>query len=689
MADYVLGYTREPIDNVLYDPRLAYSLHLALSGDGVHFGGLNHNSGVLFALATENGDGSLNPMSLKNPWLFRLRDGRYGVLAVRIPGDGGEDESSRGAVLFWTTKDLLEYREEGLIALCGDYVERAACVYREEQDAYELEWRTEDGTCYRALRSELTAGGVGGTNGAVAGGAAGTPGDVAGGAGAEATSAGGMAGDTAGTPGGAEISAGAAAGDAAGMTGGVATPVVAFAGDIAGTDGNAELISGEPELLGEWIRNGRTSEADPARALVTENMTGAVIQNIIEVPPAVADRLRKKLTTPENVGVSFPELVEVHSREELEARRATLLYSDGGTDSARVDWELGEVDFDLPGQYRIRGRVHQDSFPFPVAFNRADPCIGRWQGKYYFISTNDADHEHTIYVREADTIPGLVTAEDHLILDAYTYEGIGGLLWAPEFHEINGKFYIFHAATPGEFFREESHVMELREGGNPACREDWSAPRRVVRKDGSELCRAGETITLDMTCFPWEGKWYACWSQRQFLPKDLGAWLYVAELDPEKPWMLASDPVVLSKPDYGWGNNHTFVEEGPFAVPSTDGLYLTFSAAAVDTSYVVGYLALEKGNDPLIRENWRKNNYPILTSRSVEGEYGTGHNAYVTDEEGGTWNTYHARPGTEGVRSSGIRRVYFDVDGAPVLDVTEELGLKEEFRQVETTLKII
>lgn len=621
MADYVLGYTREPIDNVLYDPRLAYSLHLALSGDGVHYRGLNHNSGVLFALATENGDGSLNPMSLKNPWLFRTRDGGYGVLAVRIPGDGGKDEGSRGAVLFWTTKDLLEYREEGLIVLGDEYVERAACVYLEEQDAYELEWQTEEGSCCRALRSELTAGGAVGKE--------------------------------------------------------MRTPEA------------AAVTSGEPKLLADRLRSGLASETAPTQDIVTENMTGAVIQNVIKVPPAVADRLRKKLTTPENVGVSFPEQVEVRSREELEAHRATLLYSDGGTDSARVDWELGEVEFDLPGQYRIRGRVRQDHFPFPVAFNRADPCIGRWQGKYYFISTNDADHEHTIYVREADTIPGLVTAEDHLILDAYTYEGIGGLLWAPEFHEINGKLYIFHAATPGEFFWEESHVMALREGGNPACREDWSAPRRVVRKDGSELCRAGETITLDMTCFPWEGKWYACWSQRQFLPKDLGAWLYVAELDPEKPWMLASDPVVLSKPDYGWGNNHTFVEEGPFAVPCTDKLYLTFSAAAVDTSYVVGYLVLERGKDPLIRENWRKNNYPILTSRSVEGEYGTGHNAYVTDDEGGIWNTYHARPGTEGVRSSGIRRVYFDVDGAPVLDVTEELGLKEEFRQVETTLKIV
>ena len=179
------------------------------------------------------------------------------------------------------------------------------------------------------------------------------------------------------------------------------------------------------------------------------------------------------------------------------------------------------------------------------------------------------------------------------------------------------------------------------------------------------------------------------WSQRQFLPKDLGAWLYIAKLNPEEPWKLATDPVVLSKPDYGWDNNHTFVDEGPFALMEEDRLFVTFSGAAVDESYVVSYLVIEKGKDLLDRSNWRKNNYPILTARSVEGEYGTGHNAYVIDEEGLVWNTYHARPGADGVRSSGIRRVHFDVDGCPMLDVVEKKDLKEEFASVEIEVEII
>lgn len=552
---YLLSYTRLPIDNILYDPRLAYSMHLALSEDGKTYQALNHNSGVLFVKATENEDGSVTPWSLSNPVMFALEEG-YGVLAKRMGSEGDEDPESEGKLLYFTTKDFLEYTEVGFVS---------------EKEA-------------------------------------------------------------------------------------------------------EKMLAGAPKL-----------SVPKAEKL---DILGAVPSHVLEIRSEVADRLRKKLITPVNCGVEFPAQVKAASPEELSQYKARSLFTDGTKVERKVDWDLSTVDFNTPGTYTIKGRIHQEHFEFPVAFNRADPCVGKWNGKYYFIATNDADKEHTLYIREADTLPELVNAEEILLLDSTTYEGIGGLLWAPEFHEVDGKWYIFHAATPGEFFWEESHVMALREGGNPACREDWSAPMRVVKADGSDICEAGKEITLDMTVFDWEGEYYAIWSQRQFLPKDLGAWLYIAKINPKEPWKLASEPVVLLKPDYGWSNNHTFVVEGPFALPKEDILYITFSGAAVDTSYVVGLLSIPRGKNLLDPKNWKQGNYPILTARSVEGEYGTGHNAYVTDEEGTIWNTYHARPGVEGVRSSGIRRVHFDVDGAPMLDVTEELDLLEEYATVETQLTV-
>lgn len=553
---YILGYTRLPIDNVYYDARLAYSLHLAVSNDGKNFTALNHNSGVLFAKATENADGSLNPKTIKSPVIFKEDEGAFGVAALRFGGDGEDDSESQGKAFVFHTKDFLEY-----------------------SDAEEIEL------------SEY------------------------------------------------------------------------------------EKIKAAADMVG-------------SKSSTTDGIEGAVPQNIIEIPDSVYDRLCKKLGERVNTGVTVVEPVETTSPEDLKKITAIAHYSDGTTATKKIDWDMSSVDFSKKGVQTLRGKIHQEHFEFPLALNRADPDVFKWNGKYYFIATNDADQNHTLYIREADTISGLATAPEILLLDSKTYEGIGGLLWAPEFHEIKGKLYIFHAATPGEFFWEESHIMCLREGGNPANRDDWSAPKRVCRADGTDICEAGKEITLDMTCFEWQGEYYAIWSQRQFLPKDLGAWLYIAKINPDEPWKLASDPIVLSKPDYGWANNHTFVDEGPFALIRGDRLFITFSSAAVDTSYVVGLLQIEKGKDLLNRKNWKKTGYPLLTSRSMPGEFGTGHNAYVIDDDGEIWNTYHARPGTDAPRSSGIRRVHFDIDGEPVLDLTEDRDVLKDFMDIKIKIEV-
>ncbi len=600
MDKRVLCYTRLPINEKLYDPKLAYSMHLAINERGEGFRALNHNSGVLFALATENSDGSLNPKSIKNPYLFKRKEGDFGVMAIRVEGNGEVDGESKGKVLFFTSKDLIEYQEIGLLELAAEQsINDIFCEYVEEKNKYMIRWENEAGEWYWAETEDIDP----------------------------------MQGIT------------------------------------------------SYEKAGTEVFEHMTSH-------VATGIEGAVPRNSISVSGDVAKRLVEKLTVPENTGICFPEQVTAESMEELRKKKAIAMYSDGTQAIKNVDWDISGINWSQPGTYEIMGRVHQDHFPFPVAENRADPCIAKWGEKYYFIATNDADNNHTLYIREASSIPQLVEAQEMLILDSNTYEHVGNLLWAPELHEIQGKLYIFHAATPGEFFQEESHVMELKEGGDPVNVAHWSIPRRVVKKDGSDLCEAGKTITLDMTCFQWEGDYYVIWSQRQFLPKDLGAWLYIAKVDPQEPWKLTTDPVILSKPDYGWANNHTFVDEGPFALKGRDKLFITFSSAAVDTSYVVGILSINKGKDLLNPKNWKKGNYPILTSRSVEGEFGTGHNAYVTDDDGLVWNAYHARPGVEGNRSSGIRRVHFDRDGYPVLDLTEEKDLKEEYRNITTSLVI-
>lgn len=595
---YVLCYTRQPLDEQIYDYKLAYSMHLAYSNDKNNFEPLNHNSGVLFAKAVENKeDGTLKAKSLRNPYLFHLADNSFGVLAIRTEAEGDPDEDSKGHVLLFTSPDLLHYEEIGLIDLRADvFVADLICYYDSEEQHYVIHWCDEEGNYYRNYSRDLL----------------------------------------------------------------------------------------QPESITE------PEKAEPfALATISTDIEGAVPRNVIEVSAAVGERLVRKLTVPINIKMEVPETICASGPEELKSVRAKALYSDGTVDYKAVNWDLDKVDWNVPGRYQITGTVYQERYGFPIAENRADPCIIKWKGKYYFIATNDADGNQSLYIREADSIPGLVEAEEILLLDNKTYEHIGNFLWAPEFHVINGELYIFHAASPHEFFYIEAHVMKLRSGGNPACAADWSEPRRVVRRDGSDLCEAGKVISLDMTCFKIQGEYYVVWSQRQFLPVDQGAWLYIAKLDPEKPWQLLTDPVVICKPEFGWENNHVFVVEGAYALPvDDDRIFLTYSGALVDATYSVGLLVAEKDADLLNPDSWTKINYPLLTSSSIPGEYGPGHNSYVIDEQGTIWNIYHARPGVKGPRSSGIRRVHFDIDGYPRLDLPHERDLNPELTTVSAELVV-
>lgn len=594
----ILSYTRMPKEDEIYSAKLAYSMHLALQEADGSITPLNHNSGILYTKATQNSDGTLNAKCLKNPWIFAMGDGTFGVIAQRIEPDGSDDPSAAGSVLFFNSNDLIHYLEQPLLKLgTGAVVANAICRYIPEQKLYRLLWKEKSGKCFLIETKDLSE----------------------------------------------------------------------------------NLSHSQKRTVSDEDYEKEAAADIPQQQIHPE---GAVPCNMTEISDDLATALRRRFLTPINIANEVPESVTVSSVEELKEVKAVARYSDGSSVNKRVDWYANEIDWNKPGHYIVEGRIHQDRFEFPVAWNKADPCIGRWNGKYYFISTNDLDHEHTIYIREADSIPGLVTAQQVKILDAYTYPHLGNLLWAPEFHVIEGRLYVFHAGTPQEFLEEQSHVMALKEGGNPMKASDWEMPVRVVRKDGSPLY-GGEGITLDMTEFEVSGRHYVCWSQRQFRPVDQGAWLYIACVDPAEPWKLITDPVLLSMPEYGWANNHTFVDEGPFAMITEDRVYLTFSSAAVDSTYVVGMMSADLGADLLNPESWVKENYPLLSSRSVEGEFGTGHNAYVIDEDGLVWNTYHARPGVNGPRSTGIRRVHFNAEGFPVLDMTEEMDLNPELAAVK------
>ncbi|WP_017470594.1 family 43 glycosylhydrolase [Amphibacillus jilinensis] len=587
----LLSYTRKP--EGIYGEKLANSMHLAYSVDGQEFQAFNHNTGVLFARATENENRTLNAKCLTQPFIFELAEQvGYGIVAIRTEPDGTPDLESKGKVLLFTTVDFLNFREHGLVDLKSDkHIHYITCTYLAKEKQYCLKWCDESNENYEALFSDL------------------------------------------------------------------------------------DEIDVKP-----------TSTPPFSVDVLTTHIKGAQPVNRIDISRATFDKLIERLTVPQNIGVNIPEKAVIGTLDELKQVKAEYLYSDDTSVIRSIKWDTRSIDITQDGEYTITGEVEQPSFYFPISIDRADPCVFKFNDAYYFIATNDANGNNSLSIRRAQTMADLVTAPEYEIINTKMYNHLVQFFWAPEFHKVGDDLYIFLASSPKGFSEIRSHVMKLKKGGDLCNKNDWEEPIPFLDQYGQVLSEKG--LTLDMTYFTAKDRHYVAWAQRDLVPNDLGSWIYIGEINPDKPWQLISDQVLLSKPDFSWANNHVFVEEGPYPLFVGDQLMLTTSSALVDYTYCVGMLTIDKQADLLEPSNWSRSHYPLLTSASVKGECGPGHNAYVEDDEGLIWNTYHARVGKDGPRSSGFRRVHFHKDGFPVLDLIEDMDIDEKYRKLTLSVTV-
>ncbi|MCR5177630.1 MAG: family 43 glycosylhydrolase [Lachnospiraceae bacterium] len=386
----------------------------------------------------------------------------------------------------------------------------------------------------------------------------------------------------------------------------------------------------------------------------------------------------------------LPDDIVIHSKKELDNIQAALFYSDGSSRSKRVIWNDAGIDFDTPGEYRVHGRISQQAFSFPLANGYGDPVIFPWEGKWYYISTNDNLDDIGIYVREAADVHGLFADDviEHLILPFDPERGLEQTFWAPEFHVIGGELYILFAVS-GHKWGPQCHLMRKKKGESIIKAESWEDPVRVVRMNGEPLAK--EAITLDMTFVRSQAGAYVIWSYRENIgtPLDSGSMLYIASIDEKEPWKLTSEPVLLTRPLYGWENvSGTINNEGPNSFVKDGIVYVTYSGGSANAyTYALGLLTAKDTADLLDISSWTKSITPVLTFYSVDGEYGPGHNSFYVNDDDELMISYHGETDIkERLRCDGIRRVHFRRDGSPYFGMSKEEDLTDE--AVETTVRI-
>lgn len=605
------AYTRLPQDAKVYSGKLAYAMHLAYN-NGSGYSVLNNNSGILYAAGIVSNTDKISPRNLKNPCIFTLKDGSYGVLAVRTNAEDEstpnfDDTKSKGSVILFTSDDLIHYKEAGLIKLTSDrYVSDVYCSFNTRDNKYIIRWTDNEGNNYTSSMNDITK-----------------------------------------------------------------------------TDEVSDSVE-------SGIFNYEVHEI---------NSDGACSKNTIYVPQNIGNKVIGKLTKLTNTVASVPERLYARTAEQVSNTKATLSYTDGSTATKSVKWDLAKVDFNnIGGSYTVTGDIAQTPY-FPVTTNplistdesaQADPCIFYYKGEYYLTGTNEGNDTHgweqDMYIRKSETIEGIQNAEKQCILYCKQYTDINNRIWAPEIHEVGGEIYIFFASDPaGTSWSPQSNVMHLKSGGDLMNPDDWEEPVRVKAKDGKLLnTTSAGGITLDMTTFNIGGTQYLAWAQRAN-----GSCIYVATVDESDPSQLTSDTTLLCLPSYSWENNdNTPVDEGPFAIITDKKIFITYSASSTGTPYCVGLLSADINSDLLDASSWNKSNFPVVDSNSVEGECGVGHNSYTTDADGNLVFVYHARRRNNDIgRLPGLRTVQFDIDGDPVLYLTDDMELAPEYKTV--TMNVI
>ncbi|MDR7275187.1 family 43 glycosylhydrolase [Catenuloplanes atrovinosus] len=307
----------------------------------------------------------------------------------------------------------------------------------------------------------------------------------------------------------------------------------------------------------------------------------------------------------------------------------------------------------------------------PLIAQRADPFITpRTGGRYYF--TASVPEYDRLIVRGASTIAGLATAAESVVWRRPASGPMGGHIWAPELHRIDGRWYIYFAAGDSDdVFRIRTYVLEspLADPADPA---GWTLRGRLATEwDG---------FTLDATTFAHRGRRYLVWAQSE--PEiAVNSSLYIAPMS--NPWTLGGKPTRIATPTRDWEIQGFKVNEGPAVLIRNGRVFVTFSASATDARYAMGLLTAPASADLLRHASWTKTPGPVLTTNEHTRRYGPGHNSFTVAEDGVTdVLVYHARdyrditgdPLYDPNRHTRVQKLYWHPDGTPMFGIPVGTG---------------
>jgi GH43 family beta-xylosidase len=325
--------------------------------------------------------------------------------------------------------------------------------------------------------------------------------------------------------------------------------------------------------------------------------------------------------------------------------------------NAEIEWrwagerQTGGTLETVPTQNLRASKRAVQTFQNPLG-GGADPYVIRHEGYYYLTMTSGS----SVSIHRARTLedihPDDPASDTVLAWDPPNDTPYGHDVWAPELHWLNGKWYIYVAASDGVDANHRMHVLE-RDAADPFGPFVYKAEIEVPT----------DRWAIDGTVLEWEGETYFIWSGWATATGGQQN-LYIAEMS--NPWTLSGDRALLSTPTQSWERHGLPINEGPQILIHNGQLHIIYSGSGFWThEYALGRLTYEGTGSLLDRNNWTKALQPAF--QKTAEVVGTGHASFTVSPGGDEhWIVYHAHGSpTIPARDLRIQPFTFDTDGTP------------------------
>jgi len=261
----------------------------------------------------------------------------------------------------------------------------------------------------------------------------------------------------------------------------------------------------------------------------------------------------------------------------------------------------------------------ETQFQNPIVTQRADGQVYQApDGFLYYMGT--VPEYDRLELRRAKTLNELgTTKEIKTIWTKHATGQMGSHIWAPEIHNIDGKWYVYFAA--GESKNIWTISVFALENDNPNPLEGTWTEKGQIKLNWN-------TFALDFTTFVHNGTRYGIWAEKDPAAPNINSSLYIAKMD--SPTSIVGKGVKISTPEFPWEIVKYKVNEGPAVLFKNGKIFLTYSASATDANYCMGMLTADDKADLLDPKSWSKSKDPVLKTDERAGVFGPGHNSFIT-----------------------------------------------------------